>query len=203
MATRSSILAWKIPCTEEPGGLQSLGSQRVRHDWAAEPAQVSSATWGWGQGLWQSLTTVNSTNAPVLSRVEEVSVSHRRLPRSPPRSRGPGALLYVFSSRFCIWPHAPRSCARSHFPSPNLAAGASVSSPPPRAEHPPLPGASFILQSPLSCGETPPHTCPGSILFTAYNALLLEALGDSQNLLLLLLVVGWCFKQHFHFKSLL
>ena len=33
MATHSSILAWRIPRTEEPGGLQSLGSQRVRHDW--------------------------------------------------------------------------------------------------------------------------------------------------------------------------
>ena len=32
MATPSSILAGKIPRTEEPGGLQSLGSQRVRHD---------------------------------------------------------------------------------------------------------------------------------------------------------------------------
>ena len=33
MATHSSILAWRIPWTEEPGGLQSTGSQRVRHDW--------------------------------------------------------------------------------------------------------------------------------------------------------------------------
>ena len=32
MATHSSILAWKIPWTEEPGGLQSMGLQRVRHD---------------------------------------------------------------------------------------------------------------------------------------------------------------------------
>ena len=32
MATHSSILAWRIPCTEEPGRLQSIGSQRVRHD---------------------------------------------------------------------------------------------------------------------------------------------------------------------------
>ena len=31
-ATYSSILAWKIPWTEEPGGLRSMGSQRVRHD---------------------------------------------------------------------------------------------------------------------------------------------------------------------------
>ena len=32
IATHSSNLAWKIPWTEEPGGLQSMGSQRVRHD---------------------------------------------------------------------------------------------------------------------------------------------------------------------------
>ena len=32
MATHSSILAWKIPWTEKPGGLQSMGSQRIRHD---------------------------------------------------------------------------------------------------------------------------------------------------------------------------
>ena len=32
MATHSSILAWRIPWTEDPGGLQSLGSQGVRHD---------------------------------------------------------------------------------------------------------------------------------------------------------------------------
>ena len=34
MATHSSILAWRIPWTEEPGRLQSTGSQRVGHDWA-------------------------------------------------------------------------------------------------------------------------------------------------------------------------
>ena len=32
MATHSSVLAWRIPGTEEPGGLQSTGSQRVGHD---------------------------------------------------------------------------------------------------------------------------------------------------------------------------
>ena len=32
MATHSSILAWRIPWTEEPQGLQSMGLQRVRHD---------------------------------------------------------------------------------------------------------------------------------------------------------------------------
>ena len=32
MTTHSNILAWRIPWTEEPGGLQSMGSQRVGHD---------------------------------------------------------------------------------------------------------------------------------------------------------------------------
>ena len=36
MATHSSILAWEIPWAEEPGGLQSMGSQRVRHNLATK-----------------------------------------------------------------------------------------------------------------------------------------------------------------------
>ena len=34
MATHSSVLAWRIPGTEEPGGLPSMGSHRVEHDWS-------------------------------------------------------------------------------------------------------------------------------------------------------------------------
>ena len=37
MAAHSSILAWRIPWTEEPGGLQSTGSQRVGHDLVTKP----------------------------------------------------------------------------------------------------------------------------------------------------------------------
>ena len=40
MATHSRILAWKIPQTEEPGGLQSMGLQRVRHDWATNTSVI-------------------------------------------------------------------------------------------------------------------------------------------------------------------
>ena len=39
MATHSSILAWRIPWTEEPGRLQSMGLQRVGHDWATSLTQ--------------------------------------------------------------------------------------------------------------------------------------------------------------------
>ena len=41
MATHSSILAWKIPWTEKPGGLQSMGSQRVGHNLGSEHEQES------------------------------------------------------------------------------------------------------------------------------------------------------------------
>ena len=43
MATHSRILAWRIPRSEEPGGLQSIGSQRVRHDRATN-TQLTKAT---------------------------------------------------------------------------------------------------------------------------------------------------------------
>ena len=40
MAAHSCILAWRIPGTEEPGGLPSMGSHRVRHDLAAAAAVI-------------------------------------------------------------------------------------------------------------------------------------------------------------------
>ena len=42
MATHSSILAWRIPWTEEPGGLQSVGSHRVGHDWSDLAAEAAA-----------------------------------------------------------------------------------------------------------------------------------------------------------------
>ena len=44
-ATHSSILARKIPWIEQPGGLQSMGSQRLRHDLATEQQQVLGIQW--------------------------------------------------------------------------------------------------------------------------------------------------------------
>ena len=43
MATHSSVLAWRIPGTGEPGGLPSLGSHRVRHDWSNLAAAAAAA----------------------------------------------------------------------------------------------------------------------------------------------------------------
>ena len=58
MAPHSSILAWKIPWTEEPGRLQSMGSQRVRHNWVTSLSLMETQTWRtdlWtqcGKGEW-------------------------------------------------------------------------------------------------------------------------------------------------------
>ena len=41
MATQSSILAWRTPWTEEPGGPQSMGSQRAGHDWVTNTATTT------------------------------------------------------------------------------------------------------------------------------------------------------------------
>ena len=69
MATHSSILAWRIPWTEEPGGLQSMGSQRVGHDRVTftfadrtdlgrlQGAGVEGEAW-WGAGLCTELGLV-------------------------------------------------------------------------------------------------------------------------------------------------
>ena len=46
MATHSKILAWRIPWTEEPSGLQSTGSQKVRHDWATSLHFTSRSHFG-------------------------------------------------------------------------------------------------------------------------------------------------------------
>ena len=53
MATHSSILAWRIPWTEEPGRLQSMGSQRVGHDWSDLALNIH----------WK---TVTETETPIL-----------------------------------------------------------------------------------------------------------------------------------------
>ena len=50
MATHSSILAWRIPWTEEPGGLQSMGSQRVRCNWSE--LACTFRFYGWNRVFW-------------------------------------------------------------------------------------------------------------------------------------------------------
>ena len=54
MATHSSILAWEITWTEGPGKLQSMGPQRVRHDWSDLACTLTCQVWGWEEGVLSS-----------------------------------------------------------------------------------------------------------------------------------------------------
>ena len=59
MATHSSILAWRIPWTEEPGGLQSVGLQTVEHDWMTEHNTTTTFSCWWfpaASGCFDGLT---------------------------------------------------------------------------------------------------------------------------------------------------
>ena len=58
MATHSSILAWRIPWTEEPGGLQFTGSQTVRHDWATSLSFPSHSVCFPRKGCWRIFVLV-------------------------------------------------------------------------------------------------------------------------------------------------
>ena len=53
MATHSSIHAWEIPWMEEPGGLQSMGITRVRHDLATKPSSIPHLWIVRGDGIWE------------------------------------------------------------------------------------------------------------------------------------------------------
>ena len=76
IATHPSVLAWRTPWTEEPDGLQSMGSQRVRHDLATEQAKVSWALEqrrDQGHGRWERGYRTTSALIWRLPRAEEES----------------------------------------------------------------------------------------------------------------------------------
>ena len=107
MAPHSSTLAWKIPWMEEPGGLQSMGSRRVRHDWATSlplslscigegngnPLQCSSlenprdrgAWWAAIYGISQSQTQLKWLSSSIANTICNWHVSPERLglPKAP------------------------------------------------------------------------------------------------------------------------
>ena len=69
MATHSSTLTWKIPWTEEPGRLQSMGSQRVGHDWATSLSlSLSQYYLGFPYGSAGEESACNAGDLPGLGR---------------------------------------------------------------------------------------------------------------------------------------
>ena len=64
MATHSSILAWENPRTEEPGGLQSMGLQRIGHNWVTEQEHEA------GHSILETFPTLNSQEGRILHNEE-------------------------------------------------------------------------------------------------------------------------------------
>ena len=65
MATHSSVLAWRVPGTEEPGGLPSMGSHRVGHDWSDLAAAAAAMLYIISPGLIYFKPEVNSFWPPL------------------------------------------------------------------------------------------------------------------------------------------
>ena len=85
MAAHYSILAWKIPWTEEPDGLQSIGSQRVRQDWAANKFIYSLCIY--------ICTSVQFSHSVLSDSLQPHGLQHARLPCPSPT---PGACSSSF-----------------------------------------------------------------------------------------------------------
>ena len=60
MATHSSVLAWRIPWTEKPGRLQSMGSQRFRHNWVTELTDWTDGCRKFQKTTWLIFTALRS-----------------------------------------------------------------------------------------------------------------------------------------------
>ena len=63
MATHSSVLSWRIPGTGEPGGLPSVGSHRVGHNWS-DLAAAAAAGVQWSQTVGHNLATKPQQGLP-------------------------------------------------------------------------------------------------------------------------------------------
>ena len=77
MAAHSSILAWRIRWTEEPGGLQSVGSHRVRHDWETDTFTTCTLCWTSCESWWVPSTSHKPGNPHLSSKFSKIP---------PPRS---------------------------------------------------------------------------------------------------------------------
>ena len=111
MAANSSTLAWKTPWTEEPGGLQSMGSRRVRHNWASSLSLFTFMHW---RRKWQP--------TPVFLPGEsqgQGSLSRTRLKRLSSSSSHTHSFMYCIRVLLCYrkgwlngwgahWPSKPK-----------------------------------------------------------------------------------------------
>ena len=107
MATHSSIPAWKIPWTEEPGRLQSMGSQRVGHDWATS---LSLSLYKWGKTGTEKLSNLPWSHSCWTSEMRFEARWWGTISYHPWRPILPGSLssqeVFPWICRsLLLWPH--------------------------------------------------------------------------------------------------
>ena len=109
LAPHSSTLAWKIPWTQEPGGLQSMGSRRVRHDWTTS---LSLFTLCIGEGNGNPLSVlawrIPGTGGAWWAAIYGVAQSRTRLkwlsrPTGKPWQDGFMAITFFFPLKGCLF----------------------------------------------------------------------------------------------------
>ena len=100
MAIHSSILAWRIPWTEEPGGLQSTGSQRVGHNWATS----LSLHFQYAPGdQWRNNSRKNKGTEPKQKQDPVVDVTDDR------------SKVHCCKEQYCIGPWNVRSMIKANW----------------------------------------------------------------------------------------
>ena len=86
METHSSILAWSIPWTEEPGGLQSMGSWRVGHDW-------SNLAHTYERYNWDTIKSIQSIQFPDFNISRVLNIHNNLILITPKRNLEPMSSL--------------------------------------------------------------------------------------------------------------
>ena len=102
MATHSSVLAWRIPWIEEPGGMQSMGSQRVGQDWATNN-QWSGSSRGTGFHLFRVVSLVPRTVLGTEMLLINICWMHACFPGTVPTSAH--ALSHRILKSLWVCPH--------------------------------------------------------------------------------------------------
>ena len=103
-ATYSSILAWKIPWTEEPGGLQSMGSQRAGHEQLSTLTQSCLRDWPcWG--CWLSVPGSGSHSDSTAEQLDDLQLT-RGSPMSQWQRGEPTEPWSVSLPSWGTWPRA-------------------------------------------------------------------------------------------------
>ena len=113
MATHSSVLAWRIPGTGEPGGLPSMGSQRIGHDWSDLAAAAACST-------YKNNTCKTSLSGPVVESTHQCRGqrldpwSRKTAHAMKQQTRVPQLLRPSAATTEAHSPQSPFSAPRSH-----------------------------------------------------------------------------------------